>query len=201
VPPGGDARNALREWGWSGRHEVMKRRHEMRGRSNAGRVSAFRDWLRKHAAEYKDREDVAKECEKLFKKARRQTFDAIGEMRRYDMLPRGIFPRKAAALVSVKRKPMGGRRMLRLSVDVSDIKKEYDEESKIMDGLKTLGTRLIKDNDFRMELEVPIDRWKVVSGLPRFVDYKKELKGKRFRGLYWGNQDVIKELSKTIAML
>jgi hypothetical protein len=41
----------------------------------------------------------------------------------------------------------------------------------------------------------------VVSTLAKFAPYKKELKGKRFRGVYWGSPDVIKELSKKIDML
>ena len=167
------------------------------------KYSKFRKWIRDNAEKMGSRDKLVGECWKRFRKNRRKVFDALTEMQRRGQMESGILrERKEVGGSLLKRtKVCNKRSIIRLSVDVSEVKREYDEESKIAEGLEQLGNRLIKDNDFRMELEVPIDRWKVVSGLPRFADYKKELKGKRFRGLYWGNQDVIKELSKTIAML
>ena len=87
-----------------------------------------------------------------------------------------------------------------MAVDVEQVKEEYDDESKIDEGIANLGSSIIKDNDFRMELGIALDRWKVVSTLERFSKNKIELRGKQFKGTYWGQQDSLADLRKKIDM-
>jgi len=157
----------------------------------------MRDWMRENGGRFDDREKLVAEGMRRFHSTRKCVLDAICQLRKQGCLEAlGAVARPAA-----EKPRRNGKNMFRLSVDVAEIKREYDEEAKILEGIKALGTRLIKDNDFRMELDVPIDRWKVVSALSKLAPYKKELKGKRFRGLYWGSPEVIKELAKKIDML
>lgn len=153
-------------------------------------------WIEALMAEVKDKEKVVAKCIKKFGVDRREALNKISYLERQGRAPVPVAPKKKISSAKVSR---GG--IMRLSVDVSEIKREYDEEAKILEGIEMLGTRLIKDNDFRMELSVPIDRWKVVTGMAKFQTYRKELKGKRFKGIYWGSPDVIKQLAKTIEML
>lgn len=172
----------------------------MSGRSKYGKM---RDWIRENAEKVKDREELAAQCLRKFGAPRKRVFDALLELRRSGVVPLGVLiSTKMSTMRTMTSRPKrDGKGIFRLSVDVSEIKREYDEEAKIVDGIEALGTRLIKDNDFRMELDVPIDRWKIVSALAKFAPYKKELKGKRFRGVFWGSPGVVKELSKKIDML
>lgn len=159
------------------------------------------EWIQENVSDAKDREQFIAECEKRFGNSRKRVLDAISHLRLNGKIPRdAILPAAPKnALSSAPRK--NGKNVFRLSVDLSEIAGEFDEEAKILKGLETLGTRLIKDNDFRVELGVPIDRWKVVGNLPKFGGNKRELKGKRFRGIYWGSSAVIKELSRKIDIL
>lgn len=165
--------------------------------SGKKRYGDMRVWMCSNAERMKDRNELVEMCERKFKAPRKRILDALSELRQLGRIPADILPKRKKEQVARRN----GKGIFRLSVDVAEIKKEFDEEAKIIEGIDALGTRLIKDNDFRLELDVPIDRWKVVSTLAKFSPYKKELKGKRFRGVYWGSPDVIKELSKKIDML
>lgn len=167
-----------------------------------GKHSEFRAWVRKNAEKIGDREEVVVECKKRFGQTRLQVLNAITEMKRRGQMSPDVLCRKVIGNSFKKRSGfINGKGILKLSVDVSEIKSEYDEEAKTTKGLEKLGSRLIRDNDFRMELGVPLERWKIVSGLDKFASCKKELKGRRFKGTYWGNAEVMKELSKAIEML
>jgi len=111
---------------------------------------------------------------------------------REESRPEEANPRKKAVKVPSKFK---------LGIEVSVVKKEYDDEGKIEAGLVNLGTQVIKDNDFRTELGVSTDRWKVVSGLKKFEKHRIELRGKQYKGVYWGQVEVIKELRRAVDML
>lgn len=166
-------------------------------------TSEMREWLKKNAKNYTDREKFVVDCMKKFSRTRERVNDLICEMKRVREIPVNVLnyppgPNKRATQVTPE--PVKGR-PFRMSVDVSEIKKEYDDEKKIAEGVKALGTHLIKDNDFRMELGVSVDRWKIVSNLPKFVNNRRELKGKRFKGLFWGDAAVIRDLSKKIDLL
>jgi hypothetical protein len=164
-----------------------------------GLKNGLRDWICVNIAKANDREKFLTECQNKFGSNRRTITNAIAELRGRGRIPRDAFiPVKLSSAVVPKQ---NARSSFRLSVDLSEIAGEFDEEAKILKGLESLGTRLIKDNDFRVELGVPIDRWKVVSGMPKFAGNKRELKGKRFRGVYWGSTSVIRELSKKIDIL
>jgi len=165
--------------------------------SGNNRYGDMRSWMRSNAAKMADRDELADECKRLFKAPRRRVLDALTELRNLGQIAPDVLPRKSSVITNARN----GKGIFRLSVDVSEVKKEFDEEAKILEGITALETRLIKDNDFRLELGVPVDRWKVVSTLAKFASCKKELKGKRFRGTYWGSPEVIKELSKKIDML
>ena len=163
--------------------------------------SDMRGWIRENASGFDDAAKFAEEAAREFGVPRKTAQDAISYLRRTGviMVPEGVAPSKAARAEGCSRARRKGS--FRMSVDLSEIAGEFDEEAKIVRGLESLGTRLIKDNDFRVELGVPIDRWKVVGGLPKFAANKRELKGKRFRGVYWGGSAVVKELSRKIDIL
>lgn len=102
---------------------------------------------------------------------------------------------------ATKRKAIKVPSKFRMGIDVSVVKQEYDYEGKIEKGLENLGTQVIKDNDFRMELVISVDRWKIASGLKKFERNRIELKGKQFKGVYWGSVDVVRELRKAVDMV
>ena len=160
--------------------------------------SELRDWIRKNCIKAKSRDDFFKEAVSRFNKSRERIRNTV-----YDMIKRGedLGETIGVGCAAVKVKQIDRRVPFRFSVDVSEIKKEYDDESRILEGISALGTRLIKDNDFRIELGIPVERWRVVSSLAGFVQNKRELRGKLFKGIYWGNKEVMIDLAKKIDML
>jgi len=160
-------------------------------------------WIQKNAKTAKDRESFIQECVDKFHKEHRRVGNILSEMRRNGDLPANCLVGSIGKRLTIPKsvsKPTNGR-PFRMSIDVTEVKKEYDDEKKIQEGLKALGTHLIKDNDFRLELGVSFERWKIVSALPRFANNRCELKGKRFRGLYWGEASIIRDLRKKIDLL
>jgi hypothetical protein len=166
--------------------------------------SELKTWIVANYLKYKnDRQKIIGDCVKRFNSTHGYIKDTISGMRRDGTLPATAFVATKARInvvpvgkdIDTKGKPF------RMSVDVSEIAKEYDDEGKIIEAIRTLGTHLIKDNDFRTELRISHERWKIVTGMPKFANYRQELKGKRFRGLYWGAAPVIKELRKKIELL
>lgn len=165
-------------------------------------VGSVRQWIRDNAKKYDlgEREKFFNAVIDKFGTKRSYVKDMVAMMRRKGEIPANAFT-KGSVSKRVLPSQVKGDKPFRMSIDVSEVKKEYDDEGKIADGIKALGTHIIKDNDFRIELGISFDRWKLVSGLPKFVNNKQELKGKRFRGLYWGSVNVIKELKKKIDIL
>jgi len=159
-----------------------------------------KEWIQKNAQGVKDWEKFINEVTKKFGMARRRARDTITRLRREGKIPRDALMSPSKFNVStITTKHVG--KSFRMSVDLAVVAGEYDEEAKILTGLENLGTRLIKDNDFRVELGIPIDRWKVVCNMQKFANNKRELKGKRFRGVFWGRTEIIRELSKKIDIL
>lgn len=164
----------------------------------------LKTWIAENYLKYKnDRQKIIGDCVKRFNTTYGYVKDVISAMRREGKLPASAFVanRAHAKVVPVSSEIDTKGKPFRMSVDVSEIAKEYDDEGKIIEAIKTLGTHLIKDNDFRTELRISHERWKIVTGMPKFANYRQELKGKRFRGLYWGTASVIKELRKKIELL
>ena len=173
-------------------------------------TSDMREWVKENAKKWEnDRDGFIAEICKRFNKTPNLVIDMLRKMRSVGQLPRNAFligPSKNASRATapvksvVSAAPTKGKQF-RMSVDILEIKKEFDDEGKIEEGIAALGTHLIKDNDFRMELGVSLDRWKVVSALPKFANNKYELKGKRFKGTYWGQPSVIRDLKKKVELL
>lgn len=159
------------------------------------------EWVCERAPKVRDWEQFIAETMKKFGMERKRVRDVITKLRARGKIPQDALVPAAGTSKPVVPAVKRNGKSFRMSVDLSEIAGEYDEEAKIRNGLENLGTRLIKDNDFRVELGVPIDRWKVVSNMAKFANNKRELKGKRFRGIYWGTSEVIKELSKKIDIL
>lgn len=166
--------------------------------------SEIQVWIEANYKKYKnDRQRIIADCVKRFNSSYSYVKDSISAMRRSGKLPASAFLATGANICTIpadkdidtKGKPF------RMSIDVSEIAKEYDDEGKIIEAIKTLGTHLIKDNDFRTELRISHDRWKIVTNMPKFTNFRQELKGKRFRGVYWGTTHVIKDLRKKIELL
>ena len=176
-------------------------------------ISEMRKWIKENASRYKDdRDKLINDCVEKFNRSRKRIGNLIGEMRQAGELPNTAFiglsgPKSKGSPAAVEKAvPSRGLsatkgKPFRMSVDISEIAKEYDDDGKIEEGISSLGTHLIKDNDFRLELGVSYERWKIVSNQPKFANNKQELKGKRFRGLYWGAVPVIRELRKKIDLL
>lgn len=167
-------------------------------------------WMRKHADGYKDRESLIAAVQKIFPdKDRMAIVRRINELTALGAIePKPGQRGKRIASSTSNPNPKPGRKpttkkvpkRFRMAVDVEQVKEEYDDESKIDEGIANLGSSIIKDNDFRMELGIALDRWKVVSTLERFSKNKIELRGKQFKGTYWGQQDSLADLRKKIDM-
>lgn len=89
----------------------------------------------------------------------------------------------------------------RNAVSANLVEGEWDDESKIDEGLINLGDQVIKDNDFRTELFIAHDRWKLVSTSKKYAENKIELKGKLYRGTFWGQVETIINLRKKVDMV
>jgi hypothetical protein len=162
----------------------------------AGKV---REWILANAESYdNDTDRLIIDCMKKFGLTRKFMTDKLSRLRQFGFLSSTAF---LARSKSVGHPVVANDGKFRMSVDVSEVAKEFDYEDKVKEGISSLGTRLIKDADFRVELGIPIDRWKIVSCLPKFNNNKHTLKGKRFRGLYWGSVPAIRELRKKIEVL
>lgn len=166
-------------------------------------------WLRENADNFEDREAVVAAALKEFPGKNRQavirrlnelaTLGAIKPKPPTSDTPKG--GRKPSASGSVRK--AGAKkvpRKFRMAIDVSQVKDEYDDEAKIDEGIANLGTSVIKDNDFRIELGVAQDRWKLVSTLKKYEKNRIELRGKQFRGTFWGQEEVLEELRRKIDM-
>jgi len=163
--------------------------------------NGVRDWIRQNAPKVKDWEKFIVQTQKKFGMERKRVRDAIVKLRSLGELPTTVLMPTRSLIRPQIKLAVKPSKPFRTSVDLSEVAGEYDEEAKIKAGLEALGTRLIRDNDFRVELGIPLDRWKVVSNMKQFEVNKRELKGKRFRGIYWGRAAVIKELSRKIDIL
>ena len=160
------------------------------------KATGVREFIRKDVSDGKSWEELIARAQKKFGLSRDSVTDAIGKLRSSGQIPQDFVapPRKRKYVIPTRH--INSKSFRRNTVDLSEVAGEYDEEAKILAGLETMGTRLIKDNDFRVVLGVPIDRWKAVSTMEKFSVNKRELKTKRFRGVYWGKKETIEVLSK-----
>ena len=168
--------------------------------------SNWRNWIAANWKKYDpqtDKERLVSDVAKRFHiQSPRNIKDMLVEMRKVGELPSNAFvgrPGPEPTLYTPSKIKLN--KPFRMSIDVDEVKKDFDEDAKIEEGLASLGTHLIKDVDFRIELGITSPRWKIVSKKPKYDKNKKELKGKRFYGLYWGQVATINELSKKIDMM
>jgi len=162
-------------------------------------------WLRENADGLKDREAVVAEAAKVFpEKGRDSVIRRMTELvNAGEIKPK---PPTEKPKKSVAERPRSGApikkvpRRFRMAVDVTKVQGEYDDEAKIDEGIDNLGTSIIKDNDFRVELGIAMDRWKLVSSLEKYSRNKIDLRGKQFKGTYWGQEEVLVSLRKKIDM-
>ena len=148
----------------------------MTKKASMDKVGEFRKWVMQNASKYdpNDRNGFFNVCVTKFNVSRRRVKDCIAFMRREGEIPKNAF---------------------------LPIKKEVDVEPKVEAGLRELGSKIIKDEDFRTELAISRDKWRSVVRLSQFKDNRCEIKGKRFRGFYWGNTEVVKDLKHKIELI
>lgn len=163
-------------------------------------------WLKNNWNKFKttDREGLTLAIMEKFGKTRHQAKDAILGARRSGDFPKGAFLSTPGARTQPIPQPQQGvvkDKPFRMSIDIKEVQSDYDDSGKIDAGLKNLGTHLIRDNDFRLELGIQMERWRIVSQQPKYTNNKRELKGKKFRGVYWAQASVLKQLSKKIDLL
>jgi len=162
-------------------------------------------WIERNAnKKYKTRDSLIAGAVKMCKCTKRQAQDKLGilvRQGRVDAKFASLDRRASVGTSKAKAKAVKVPTRFKSGVDVSIVKDEYDDEGKIAKGIENLGTQVIKDNDFRQELGVPNDRWKVTSNLSKFSKYRIELRGKQFKGMYWGAVEVVEELRKAVDML
>lgn len=179
-------------------------------RKNQTVPGTLSDWLRKHSDKHKDRESVVNAAQEEFpKKDRAAIIRRINELAKQGAIkpkpPTEHSPRPGRKTVSESRTPPKVTpkkvpKRFRMAIDIAQVQDEYDDEGKIDEGIENLGQSIIKDNDFRIELGIAQDRWKLVSSLEKYTNCKIELRGKQFKGVYWGQQKVLAELRKKIDM-
>ena len=169
---------------------------------------SLRGWITQKASAYKDREKFTADAMAACGLSRKSVTDTLSKLQREGKVPSDVFegagvegdatPKRER---KVTRAASGGKRPFRMSVDISAVTEEWDDEGKIERAIQQLDAHIIKDNDFRVELEIRVDRWKVVSGLEKFSKNKIELKGKQYRGVYWGQEQVVNKLRRKIDMV
>lgn len=161
------------------------------------------DWLRKYIGKHKDRESLVKAALERFPgRERAQIIRRMNDLARVGDIE-ALPPENRTPSRARKAAASGGKKVpkkFRMAIDVEQVKDEYDDEAKIDEGLDNLEASIIKDNDFRIELGIAQDRWKLVSSLKKFDKNKIELRGKQFKGVYWGQVEVLQELRKKIDM-
>ena len=158
-------------------------------------------WLKRCADNFEDRESLLVEAfEKFPGKSRNSILRRLTELYGY-----GIIKPKPPT----SKSPKLGRRPKSLSgtstpktftkaIKLKDVEEDIDDESKLEDGLKALGDTIIKDNDFRLELGISTNRWKAVTHQKKYETEKIELRGKQFRGTFWGQTKVLAGLRSKI---
>jgi hypothetical protein len=172
-------------------------------------IGEVRLWLRDNYKRFKptDRVGLVRAVMSKFGKTHHQAGDIILHMRDAGEIPRNAFlpvPGGTRTQPNKQPQPQTGvakDKPFRMSIDIKEVQQDYDDAGKIDEGLKSLGTHLIRDNDFRLELGIQMDRWRIVSQQPKFAKCKRELKGKKFRGIYWAQASVLKQLAKKIDLL
>ena len=163
-------------------------------------------WLEKHASKHKTRNSLTSAAAKAMHCSERQARDGMGRLVKQGRMDKRfaadlILESKTSSVVKKQQKNLKVPIRFKAGVNVAIVKEEYNDEGRILKGIENLGDQVIKDNDFRQELSIPNDRWRVVSGKEKFSKNKIELKGKQFRGVYWGSENIVNELCKAVDML
>jgi len=184
--------------------------------SKAGRVT---DWLMENKHLASDKETFVTGAMKAFPASTRKSIlNRIADLVHRGDLPSGLIGRKGGARLpktsggkgeakgtaGKKPKKNGGKKVpkkFRMAVDANLVRDEWDDEAKIDEGLENLGGQVIKDNDFRTELGIAQDRWKLVSMSEKYTANKIDLKGKTYKGTFWGQKETIKSLQKKVDMV
>ena len=168
-------------------------------------------WLERNAGKrYKTRNSLIKAAAKKHGCTERSARDSLGRLAKQGRVGKEFDspnPRSAGGSVKTSKVVKQHKKTLKVptrfkaGVDVAIVKEEYNDEGRILEGIENLGEQVIKDNDFRQELSIPIDRWRVVSGKEIFSKNKIELRGKQFKGIYWGKEETLDSLRKAVDMI
>jgi hypothetical protein len=161
-------------------------------------------WVRENAAKFDDREKFLKAAVKATGASRKRISSCVGQMLGEGKIKNSKLLRNKSRIAS-KGQPTarrsGAKLKLPRSIPFDMVKKAYDDDGRLTEGLEALGSNLIKDNDFRLDLEIGLDRWRAVTGQKKWDKFKIDLRGKQFKGTFWGNPDVIAELRKSVDVL
>ncbi len=173
-------------------------------------TKAIAGWLKSNQKKFEDKESFLVAAAKAYPASSRKTIlNRISDLVQCGDLPSRLIGKRGETQlpkdeVGKRLKKSGGKKVpkkFRMAVDATLVKDEWDDEAKIDEGLANLGTQVIKDNDSRSELGIAQDRWKLVSTSEKYTASKIDLKGKTYRGVFWGHEDVIRSLQKKVDMV
>ena len=83
------------------------------------------------------------------------------------------------------------------AVDAEMFRRRFDVKMKVQEGLKLLSSQVISDNDFRLDLKIPVDRWRAVADLEEFQKNRLAIKDK----IYWGQKAILEKIKQTMDVL
>jgi hypothetical protein len=87
---------------------------------------------------------------------------------------------------------------LKSAISADDFRKANDLTIKVKEALKNLGKHVIYDSDFKREMGIKTDKWKMVSEkIDPEEKYRLKVKGKTI----WGHPDVLKKIEATIDII
>lgn len=84
------------------------------------------------------------------------------------------------------------------AVNYKDFADQFDVPAQIRDGLKQLGCKVIKDDDFRRALGISFDRWKIAKSKQEFDENRLAI---RPNEIIWGSKEALEVIKRKIDVL
>lgn len=153
--------------------------------------SGAKEWMAKNVSKYKTRETLEKAFRKKFKVSHR-TFITYLPDKFKDLTRVKPGTGKKKKMTDLKKKSG-----LNKAMSLDDFVKDFDIPKQIEEGLELLGNGIIKDDDFRRELKVGPDKWRLAARMKKFEKFQMKLSN---GSKVWGSPKSLAQARQIIDM-
>jgi hypothetical protein len=159
--------------------------------------STIKDYLVEHVEDHSNRASLVKACAKDLGVHLSNVYRNINK----GALKDATFNTGASAHSTTRfRRSESRRKGMDKAINLDDIKEEIDIPSQIRATIKDLGSKVLKDQDFRAALRVDKETWQEVLDTPSLSAYHVTLVGRKSYTI-WGNPDALKQLTDQLELI